>query len=197
MCRCALCHQVETDQSRVRAAAFMSDNLRCPSEDLGALLLVRTSAITNAWAHAQCLFWSPDVRPWLHACKQPCIRPAMHECAAMSARLPALQRDDPAMAAGSSAQAAAMRTFCWLSGTLEALSAPCMDPQVAARCASRATTATSTWQACLEALPYNTALKALSGRCMDQQVAARCTSRETTATSTWQACRTPSGVAAS
>ena len=39
------------------------DNQRTGTDELGALLLVRVSAVSNAWAHAQCLFWSPDVRP--------------------------------------------------------------------------------------------------------------------------------------
>ena len=61
MCRCALCHQPETAAARRAAERFEQSNMRESGPDLGALLLVKTSAITNAWAHAQCLFWSPDV----------------------------------------------------------------------------------------------------------------------------------------
>ena len=60
-CRCALCHQPETAAARGAAERFEQSNMRECGPDLGALLLVKTSAITNAWAHAQCLFWSPDV----------------------------------------------------------------------------------------------------------------------------------------
>lgn len=60
-CRCALCHQPETLAARRSAERFEVSNTRESGEDLGALLLVKTSAVTNAWAHGQCLFWSPDV----------------------------------------------------------------------------------------------------------------------------------------
>ena len=50
--------------------------MRNESTDLGALLLVRVSAVTNAWAHAQCLFWSPDVRPAALSCLE--VLSSMH-----------------------------------------------------------------------------------------------------------------------
>jgi hypothetical protein len=56
--KCAMCHFEEVDT--------VPRGARDPSTGksqvgLGGLILVRTSAVTNAWVHDQCARWSPDV----------------------------------------------------------------------------------------------------------------------------------------
>ena len=56
--KCAMCHLEEVDT--------VPRGARDPSTGksqvgLGGLILVRTSAVTNAWVHDQCARWSPDV----------------------------------------------------------------------------------------------------------------------------------------
>ncbi|KAK9812437.1 hypothetical protein WJX73_010562 [Symbiochloris irregularis] len=58
--KCTLCHCGEASHDRADADAGHA-SLERQASGLGPLLLVRVSAIANAWAHAQCLFWSPDI----------------------------------------------------------------------------------------------------------------------------------------
>jgi hypothetical protein len=65
---CALCHKTQEancDTSRVpmhRVRLRAAREGTPPNEGLGPLLLVRVSAISNAWVHSQCAVWSPEVR---------------------------------------------------------------------------------------------------------------------------------------
>jgi hypothetical protein len=56
--RCTLC-----DSGASGAAETLSDEFGARAEGggLGPWLLVRVSAITNAWIHEQCARWSPEV----------------------------------------------------------------------------------------------------------------------------------------
>ena len=63
-CRCVLCHQ----EQHADAAEFLVAQrqiTRTPEGNsnraLGPLLLVRVSAISNAWVHMQCALWSGEV----------------------------------------------------------------------------------------------------------------------------------------
>ena len=63
-CRCVLCHQ----EQHADAAEFLIAQrqiTRTPegssNRALGPLLLVRVSAISNAWVHMQCALWSGEV----------------------------------------------------------------------------------------------------------------------------------------
>ena len=68
-CRCALCHAPEDPEA---GGAFRTEDatgrvdfsvLDRSDEGLGPFLLVRASAIMNAWVHMQCALWSPEVNP--------------------------------------------------------------------------------------------------------------------------------------
>lgn len=86
-CRCTLCHRQEDTHERADADAGQAALERQPS-GLGPLLLVRVSAIANAWVHAQCLFWSPDVWPLPSAPSHSLC----YELACMARYLPVLHR---------------------------------------------------------------------------------------------------------
>ncbi len=72
-CRCALCHKEQEanefgEVSLQRGLGLTPD--AATNRGLGPLLLVKVSAIANAWVHSQCAVWSPEVpspppRPWL------------------------------------------------------------------------------------------------------------------------------------
>ena len=69
LCRCALCHQLADPEARgVNRTEEAGDNVDFEVLDrretgLGPFLLVRVSAIMNAWVHMQCALWSPEVGP--------------------------------------------------------------------------------------------------------------------------------------
>ena len=63
--RCVLCHQEQHADARDYVVA-QRQITRTPegvtNRALGPLLLVRVSAISNAWVHMQCALWSGEVR---------------------------------------------------------------------------------------------------------------------------------------
>jgi hypothetical protein len=66
MCRCALCHKEQEagefgEVSLQRGLGLTPD--AATNRGLGPLLLVKVSAIANAWVHSQCAVWSPEVPP--------------------------------------------------------------------------------------------------------------------------------------
>ena len=62
--RCVLCHQ-EQHADAARHLLSQRQITRTPegvaNRALGPLLLVRVSAISNAWVHMQCALWSGEV----------------------------------------------------------------------------------------------------------------------------------------
>ena len=64
LCRCVLCHQ-EQHQDAGEFLLAQRQITRTPegvtNRALGPLLLVRVSAISNAWVHMQCALWSGEV----------------------------------------------------------------------------------------------------------------------------------------
>ena len=69
MCRCALCHKEQEagefgEVSLQRGLGLTPD--AATNRGLGPLLLVKVSAIANAWVHSQCAVWSPEVPPPAH-----------------------------------------------------------------------------------------------------------------------------------
>ena len=64
LCRCVLCHQEQHADARDYIVA-QRQITRTPegvsNRALGPLLLVRVSAISNAWVHMQCALWSGEV----------------------------------------------------------------------------------------------------------------------------------------
>ncbi len=66
--RCALCHKEEEEGAQQDVSLQRSLQLTpeaATNRGLGPLVLTRVSAISNAWVHAQCAVWSPEVCPLL------------------------------------------------------------------------------------------------------------------------------------
>ncbi len=64
-CRCALCHKEQEDGDFGEVSLQRSLELTpdaATNRGLGPLLLVKVSAIANAWVHSQCAVWCPEVR---------------------------------------------------------------------------------------------------------------------------------------
>lgn len=62
--RCALCHNEQEDGDWGKVSLQRSLMLTpdaATNHGLGPLLLVKVSAIANAWVHSQCAVWSPEV----------------------------------------------------------------------------------------------------------------------------------------
>lgn len=55
--KCVLCHGGDTDMAPIRDRGPGGK----ASAGLGGLMLIRTSAVQNAWVHDQCARWSPEV----------------------------------------------------------------------------------------------------------------------------------------
>jgi len=55
--KCALCHGEEMESVSMRYRGPGGKSL----DGLGSLMLIRASAVSNAWVHDQCARWSPEV----------------------------------------------------------------------------------------------------------------------------------------